>query len=62
MGTGGMFGEWESIQGRRVASGILSFQPCESEVEQSNQNLKNPFLIWLNSFFSSTRKSIKQPE
>lgn len=51
MGTGGMFGEWESMQGRRVASGILSFQPCEGEVEQSNQNFKNPFHIWLNSFF-----------
>lgn len=39
METGGIFGEWENIQDRRIASGTISFQPCETNVEQSNHNV-----------------------
>lgn len=48
--SGGIFGEWENIQGRRFGSGTLSFQPCESETEQSNQPHTHNLFIQLQYF------------
>lgn len=51
VGTGGIFGEWENLQDRKLASGSFSFQPCESGAETSKKKRTQTHTFYNSTYF-----------